>query len=65
MSMRRSTTANILSETKNSAFAKESRPYRLSPIIVARRHRKFRVTFSIHRHKILSKQMGTGGPMHK
>jgi len=42
-----STTANILSETKSLAIAKESRSYRLRPIIVAKCHRKFNVTFSI------------------
>ena len=31
----------MLSETKSLAVAKESRAYRLSPIVVARRHRKF------------------------
>ena len=51
------TTANMLSESKSLAVAKESQPYRLSPTVVTRRHRKFSVTFNIyHRHKYWRKK---------
>ena len=45
-----STIANIhsgRSGIKSSTVTKESRQYRLSPIVVDRHHRKFSVTFSI------------------
>ena len=42
-----STTANMLSETKSLAVAKESQPHRLSPIVITQRHRKFSATFNI------------------